>query len=58
MNETMGHLMPAYMETGGTCVVAAHVLRWKAWNCVSKTRAFNVRTPKIGIKVKLHVKHS
>ena len=44
--------MPAYMETGGTCVVAAHVLRWKAWNCVSKTRAFNMRTPRSNFTLK------
>ena len=39
MNKAKGHLMPAYMETGGTCVVAADVLRWVAWNCVSIIRA-------------------
>ena len=58
MNKAIGHLMPAYMKTGGTCVVATDVLRWKARNCVSKSLTFNMRATRIGLKVKLHFEQS
>lgn len=30
--------MPAYMKTSGACVIGAHILWWKARNCVNKHR--------------------